>query len=71
MFKIEITEVKQAPATGTSYEKLHDKEEFDNKVEPQYAYIKKEGIEEKEITVYTQQIESLDIVKVIAAINSE
>ena len=71
MFTITIKQVKQVPAAGSSYERLHNKEEFDSKTEPQYGYIKKEGIEIEEITVYTQQVESLDIVKVIAAVNGE
>ena len=69
MFEITITETKLVKATGTEYQRLHDKEEYDSKVEPSYGYVKKEGEETKEIAVYIQQVESLDIVKVIAAVN--
>ena len=62
---------KIVKASGKAYERLHNKEEFDTKADPQYGYVAREGETEQDITVYTQQVESLDIVKVIAAINGE
>ena len=69
MFKIEITEIKKEKTVVKRYQKLHDKEEFDSKADPQYGYVEVEGIDPEENIIYTQQVESLDIVKVIVAIN--
>ena len=69
MFKVVINEIVEVEENVKTYERLHDKKEFDTEKDPQFAYLTTEKMVKKEIQVLAQTVETLDLVKVIKAIN--
>ena len=69
MFEIVIREVVEVEERTRAYQKLHDKEDFNTKEDPQYGYIYADDVVKKERVVLRQEVEELDIKFVIKAIN--
>ena len=65
-YKIVINEVEEIEVDEISYEKIGEKDG-----EPEYGYIKtgKKEIEKKEIEIYSQEKENLDVAELAVYIN--
>ena len=69
VYHITIKEVDTYETETKEWRKVHDKEVFDNEVEPQYAYVESNENMEIEKKIYEQTVDEINIVKIIDAIN--
>lgn len=70
MYLVQITKIEKNIKKTTAWERLHDKSDFDSEKEPQYGYVSTEREITDEIEVYKQQLNEINLVKVIEAVNS-
>jgi len=71
MYKITIEQTNMEVKDVKEWHKIHDKENFDSKEDPQYAYVIKKDTEVRTAReIYTQQVDNLNLKKVIEAINT-
>lgn len=69
-YQVIITKITKEVQRQNDWQRLHSKESFDNKKEPQYGYIASDKEVETDEAIYTQTVKELDIVAVINAVNS-
>jgi len=70
MYKITIIEITNNVESTTEWQTLHDKKTFDNEKEPQYGYAKIDKRVKREVDIYEQVVENIELKDVIKAINS-
>lgn len=70
-YKVTIESVEKVQETKQQWSKLHDKKDFDAKLEPQYGYVEATTVSTKEEVVYTQVVDDLDMKQVIDAVNAK
>lgn len=69
-YKITIEKLDKVDTVSKEWNKLHNKEDFDNDKEPQYGYVETDTTETTSTTIYEQITDKeLDIKKVIDAFN--
>lgn len=70
LYKITIVEVTEQERETKDYQKLHDKQEFDNDKEPQYGYVRHKEVYTKATEIYIQQTnKNINLKGIIDAFN--
>ena len=69
MYKIEITEINRVMKKTSEWQRLHDRKEFESDEDPQYGYVTTKNIVKTECKIYEQEVKSIDLKRVIKAIN--
>ena len=68
-YRITVEEIKTVERTYNSWNKLHDKESFDNETDPQYGYVTTTELREETRELYKQEVDNLYLMAVVTAVN--
>jgi hypothetical protein len=69
MFRVIVAEVKEVEKLEKEWQKLKDNDVLGG--EPEYGYVQTKNMVEEVNQVYTQEVEDIDLVAVIDAVNKK